>query len=145
MIRTIAAMFVGLATALFVVTFVRSIGLSVYPLPEGMDMADAEALALYIETIPTGALLFSLASWWLGTMAGGLGACSMAKEKPAFFTFIVGGALLGMVSKALRASDYPAWFNGASVLGIIVSMIVCVALAKRFGFDLPSQRPQAEA
>ena len=85
MIRAIAAIFVGLFTAMLLVTAIGALGRTIYPLPEGMDMKDAVAMASYVETIPTGALLFSLASWFLGALLGGLGACSMAKENPIFF------------------------------------------------------------
>ncbi|MFT5200475.1 MAG: putative membrane protein YeaQ/YmgE (transglycosylase-associated protein family) [Planctomycetota bacterium] len=141
MIRAIAAIFVGLFTAMLLVISIGALGRMLYPLPEGMDMKDAAAMASYVATIPTGALLFSLASWWLGALLGGLGACSMAKENPLFFSFIIGGALMGLVSKTLRAFDYPDWFNWTSILGILGAIFVSVILAKRLGFDNPSQSP----
>ncbi len=143
MIRTIAAMFVGFATAMFLMTLVGSVGLKVYPMPEGLMMDDAEGMATYFATIPLGAILFSMASWMLGALGGSLGACSMAKENAAFFTVVVGGGVLLIVSKALRKFDYPDWFNIVSVVGILCMMVLAVLLAKRLGFDNPTQTPDS--
>ena len=143
MIRAIAAIFVGLATAMFVMTALGQLRNSVYPFTEGLDMKDAAAMAQYLATVPIGYHLLSLGSYCLAAFLGGLGACSMSKENPLFFTFVVGGAVLMLVSKALRATEYPSWFNVASVVGILVAMVLSVVIAKRLGFDNPSQAPAA--
>lgn len=126
-----------------IMTMVGQLGRTVYPFPEGLDLADAEAMAVYFETIPVGSLLFSLASYILAALLGGLGACSMSKENPPFFSFVVGGAVLMLVSKALRAFDYPGWFNVASVVGILLAIGFSVVLANRLGFNNPSASPLA--
>ncbi len=141
MIRAIAAIFVGFATAMFLMTILGQLRNSIYPLPEGMDMKDAEAMGQYLANVPVGYHLMSLAAYGLAAFGGGLGACSMSKENPLFFTFVVGGAVLMLVSKALRATDYPSWFNVACVVGIVVAMVLSVTVAKRLGFDNPSKAP----
>ncbi|MDF1836799.1 MAG: hypothetical protein P1V35_02925 [Planctomycetota bacterium] len=143
MIRAIAAIFVGLATAMFVVTVLGQLKLSMYPLPEGTDMKDVAAMGVYLAEAPVGYHLLSLFAYCLAALLGGLGACSMAKENPPFFSFVVGGAVLMYVSKALREVDYPVWFNAASVIGIVSAIALSVVLANRLGFNNPSQSPLA--
>ncbi|MCA9000362.1 MAG: hypothetical protein KDB61_00465 [Planctomycetes bacterium] len=141
MIRAIAAIFVGLATAMAILTLVGKVGHSVYPMPEGLDRTDAQAMAEYVKTLPTGALLFTGAGWWLGALLGGLGACSMAKENALFFSVVIAGGIVYLASKSLRAFDYPGWFDGASIGGILVALFLAVLIARRLGFDQPSQAP----
>lgn len=128
MARKIGAVIAGAAVAFALVMAIEALDHAVYPVPEGLDFEDPEALAGYVRTLPAGALLFVLAAWTLAAFGGGLVACWIARDKPAVFAWIVGGLiLLGAVANLIMI-PHPGWFAVAAVVLVMAAILAAARL-----------------
>ena len=118
--KNIAAGVVGVIVAFATVWLVEKVGHMVYPVPEGLNFADAEAMKAYMETVPVGALLFVALAWFLGAAVGTCAACAIGTAKPLNFALVVGGLVFVATAFNLVMIPHPMWF---SILGLVV---VCV-------------------
>ena len=75
--KNIGAGIAGVLVAVLSVWLVQKIGHAVYPPPVGMDPKDMEAMKAYVAELPIGALLFVIASYFIGTTAGTCAACDV--------------------------------------------------------------------
>jgi hypothetical protein len=114
--RNIAAGVLGVIVAFATVWVVEKIGHAVYPIPEGLDFADAEAMQEYIATLPLGALLFVALAWFLGSAIGTCAACAAGTARPLNFALVVGGLVFIATAVNLVMIPHPIWF---SILGIV--------------------------
>ena len=78
--RTVGGFFAGFLTAMIVVILCQNLNFVLYPLPEGLDPQDTEALAAHIANSPTGALVGVLASYFFGSFAGGAVAARIGRD-----------------------------------------------------------------
>ena len=131
MIRQILAVLLGVVTAFALVALVEWIGHAVYPMPEGLDVNDPAAMARYVQTLPAGAFVFVLVGWGVGTLAGGLIACAIMKEKPLLHASIVGLAVLVAALINLFTIPHPVWFTIAGIGIILLSAVLAAALSTR--------------
>ena len=120
MVRNIAAGVVGVIVAAALVMLVEKIGHSVYPPPEGLDVADAEAMRDYVASLPIGALLFVAAAWFIGATAGTCAACAIGTARPMYLAVVVGGLLFIGASANLLMFPHPIWFSVLGLTGILV-------------------------
>lgn len=127
--RTIGAFFAGFLMAMAVVILCQSLNLVLYPLPEGLDPQDTEALTLHIANSPTGALLGVLTSYFFGSFAGGAVATRIAKDQRAGIAIGV-VLLLGGLSN-LAKIPHPLWFEVSSTLIYLPSAWIGSQLAMR--------------
>ena len=127
--RTIGAFFAGFLMAMVVVIFCQSLNLVLYPLPEGLDPQDTEALAAHIANSPTGALLGVLASYFFGCFAGGAVATRIGRD--ARVGIAVGLVLLLGGLSNLAKIPHPLWFQISSTLLYIPSAWLGATLAMR--------------
>lgn len=118
--RNIAAGVAGIVIAMVLVWLVEMAGHAVYPPPEGLDFADADAMRAYIETVPLGALLFVAAAWFVGTVCGTCAACAIGTARPLIFAGVVGGLMLAATITNLVMIPHPLWFAILGVGGVIV-------------------------
>ena len=118
MIKKIAAAVLGIIAAAVIVAAVEAMGHAVYPVPHGLDMNDPVQFQIYVEGLPTGALLFVFSGWLLGTLGGGLLACFIIKEKPFVYATIVGAFVLAATAVNLIMIPHPLWFSVTAVIGI---------------------------
>ncbi len=118
MIRNIGAALAGVATAVAIVFVVERIGHIIYPPPENLNFADADAMETYIATLPILALLFPMIAWVVGTFAGSLVAIRIGTANPMLFSAIVGGLILAATIANLIVIPHPMWFSIVSVIAI---------------------------
>jgi hypothetical protein len=132
MLRNVLAVVLGVVVAVIVIMLIQTIGHAVYPPPPVLDIADREAMAQYIDTLPVGALLFVLVAWLAGTLVGGLLACFIADDRPGVYSAIVGGMVLFATVFTLLQIPHPLWFSLASVIAIVCTSILAGMIGKRF-------------
>ncbi len=118
--KNIAAGVAGVVVAFALVWIVEKIGHSVYPPPPDLDFADPDAMRAYIDTLPTGALLFVAAAWFAGAAGGTCTACAIGTASPRLFAAIVGGLVLVATAINLIMIPHPAWFAVLGVVGIVI-------------------------
>ena len=129
MIRQIVAVLVGAVTAFAVVAVVESLGHAMYPMPDGIDVNDPSQMAQFVRNLPPGAFVFVLAGWGLGTLAGGLLAGAVAKEKLLLLASLVGLAVLVAAIINLVTIPHPVWFTIAGVGVIALATVLAAAIS----------------
>lgn len=117
--RKILAVVAGVILAGLVVYVVEAIGHRVYPPPEGLNMKDMDAMKAYVATLSTGALLFVLAAYILGSFSGGWLAAKIARASQIPLALTVGGVQLLFGIMNLVMIPHPTWFAIASVLAFL--------------------------
>ncbi len=130
--RKISAVVLGVVVAVVLIIAIEALGHSAYPVPEGLEISNSEAMQAYVMGLPIGALLFVMGAWLVATLAGGLLACFIARETPLVYAAIVGGlVLLGTVIN-LMSIPHPPWFSITSVLAIIAIIFLTGRLGASF-------------
>ena len=136
--RKIFAVVLGVISAVVLIIAIEALGHSLYPLPAGLDITDAEAMRAYVMTLPVTALLIVMAAWLAATLLGGLLACFIARETPLIYAAIIGGlVLLGTIIN-LMSIPHPMWFSITSVLAIIATIFVTGRLGSSFVSTTPN-------
>ena len=118
--RNIAAGVVGIIVAFALVWVVETIGHIVYPPPDDLNFADAEAMRDYVATLPIGALLFVAGAWFIAATAGTCAACAIGTASPMRFALVVGGLVFVAASVNLFMIPHPAWFSVLGLVGILI-------------------------
>ena len=124
MARSLLGVLAGFAVAVVVIIVVESIGLKLYPLPAGVDPSDPEAIKAAMPSMPLGAFLFVLASWFLGAGAGAAVAQRLAKATTRAPGLTVGGLILVAALYNMWAIPHPVWFMAAAVVGILAVTVL---------------------
>lgn len=125
-VRNMAAVLGGVITAGLVVLAGERLNTWRYPLPEGIEPTDREAMVAHVETLPTGAFTGVLLAWAAGAIAGAFVAARLSPDKKAFCGWIVGGVMLAGALANLFLLPHPVWmmvstplvFVGGAWLGI---------------------------
>ena len=118
--RNIGAGIAGVLVAMLSVWLVQKIGHAVYPVPAGMDPNDMDAMKAYVAELPTGALLFVIASYFIGTTAGTCAACAIGTMLPRIFAILIGCLMLVATTMNVMMIPHPTWFIVAAVIAIVV-------------------------
>lgn len=118
--RNIGAGIVGVIIAMVSVWLVQKIGHAIYPVPAGMDLNDMEAMKTFVATLPVGALLFVIASYFIGTTAGTCAACAIGTMLPRVFAILIGCLMLVATTMNVMMIPHPTWFIMAAVIAIVV-------------------------
>lgn len=118
--RNIGAGIVGVIIAMVSVWLVQKIGHAIYPVPAGMDLNDMEAMKAYVAELPIGALLFVIASYFIGTTAGTCAACAIGTMLPRIFAILIGCLMLVATTMNVMMIPHPTWFVVAAVIAIVV-------------------------
>ncbi len=118
--------------AFVLIITIEALGHTVYPVPDGLDLTNPEALKAYMIDAPIAALLLVLGAWLVAALVGGLLACFIAKESPLIYSAIIGGlVLLGTVIN-LISIPHPLWFSMTSIVAIIATIFVTSRLGSTF-------------
>lgn len=130
MIKKIAAVLAGIISAGFAVFLVQAIGQYFYPLPEGTDSADIEALKLYVQYAPFMALFFVIISYFFGALVSGFVSTKVANDGKLVYAAICAVFFLMASIYNMFMLPTPIWFW---ILGILVWGFVFVGyqLAKK--------------
>jgi hypothetical protein len=108
MLRKIVAVVLGSLAAVLVITVVQQLGMTVSPLPAGIDISDPSAIEP--GDIPLINMLWVLASYALGVLTGGAAA---GRISPAFMPvgpLIIGGLLTVASIMNMTMIPHPLWF-----------------------------------
>jgi len=130
-LRSVLAVVFGLILGAAVILAVQALGHQVYPIPEGLDVRDPEALKAYVAEAPVGVLLFVLAAYALGSFAGGAFAGWYARRAPATHGLIVGAVLLAGGVANLLMIPHPAWFAVACVAVFVPAAYLGARLVRK--------------
>jgi hypothetical protein len=131
MLRRFLAVVLGITLAVGLVSVIEYLGHQVYPIPQGLNVNDTEAMALYVASLPLGALAFVLASWAIGTLAGGWLAAVIAGEKHYLFAGIVGVLMLAGSIMTLVAIVHPTWFAVTGIVLIVLMVFTAARIAAK--------------
>ena len=100
-----------------IITFLfEMIGNSIYPVPDGMDMTNPEVIKKYIQTAPTGALIWVILSWSIATFAAGFIASIIAGKSKLIHAIIVSIVLMMFGIINMLMIPHPVWFWIAGIL-----------------------------
>ena len=114
MIRNISSVIIGIIVGLFAIMALHQLGMVFYPLPEGVDMNDSDAIAEYIKIAPLGALLLVMFAHLGGTFLAAVASTFISKEKN--ICFIIGSVFTIFGLMNLYQLPHPMWFNIEAVL-----------------------------
>ena len=131
MLRDILAGIAGVVIAVLIVFLAQELNLMLYPLPEGLDPTDAEALRAHVTTLPLGAFMLLMGGWVMATFVGAVVAGRIGTAKAWIYPVVVGGFMLSATIANLIAIPHPHWFSAASLLGILASAWLAYLVAKR--------------
>lgn len=118
--RNIGAGVAGVVIAVLAVWLVQMIGHAVYPPPAGLDVNDMEAMKDYVAALPLGALLFVIASYFVGTLAGTCAACAIGTMLPRVFAILVGCLMLIATAMNVAMIPHPTWFIVVAIAAIAI-------------------------
>lgn len=117
--RNIGAGVAGVVIAMLVVWLVQTIGHAVYTPPAGLDPKNLEAMQAYVATLPLGAFLFVIASYFIGTLAGTSVACAIGTMLPRVFAILIACLMLIATAMNVAMIPHPSWFIVAAVIAIV--------------------------
>lgn len=118
--KNIGAGVAGVLVAMLSVWLVQKIGHAVYPLPADIDVNDTEAMKTYVASLPIGALLFVIASYFIGTTVGTCVACAIGTMLPRVFAILIGCLMLVATTMNVMMIPHPTWFVIAAVVAIVI-------------------------
>jgi len=130
--RYTLAVIAGAIAAVLCVAAVESLGHALYAPPADLDIADPQAMAAYLQSMPAGAFLFVLLAWVIGTVVGGLVACMLARTRPQLFALVIGGLMLLGAFANFAMIPHPTWFMVAAVIAIPAAAVLAGRLGARW-------------
>ncbi len=119
MIRKIIAIVIGLIASFIVIELIESIGYTIYPIPEGIDIRNIEALKTYISNAPTNVFLIIILGYAIGSFVGGFVSAWITKEEKIKTATTLGGILMGIGAINLFTIPHPIWV-------IVVALLVFI-------------------
>jgi hypothetical protein len=114
--RSILAVFLGWATALFIIVVVEAAGHRLFPLPAGADIWNEAALRSAGPEIPATALILVVLGWAVGALGGGFLAGRLVQRAQVGHALLVALVVLGVAIWTMVTIPHPAWMWAASVL-----------------------------
>lgn len=134
--RTVLAIVLGLAVAIVTMLLLEYVGMSLFPLPAGLDLEDEQDLVQLVASAGLGKQLWVLAGWTLAAALGGWTAAKLARHRtPA--ALCVGALVVAGVLINISLLPHPAWM---SVLGALLPLPVAWA-----GARLATPRPPSSS
>jgi hypothetical protein len=138
--RTIAAIVVGIIVSMVTITVVHQISGMIYPLPEGTDPNDMEALKRILPTMPLGAFLMVLLAWESGAFVGGAVAALIAAFARVIHAAIIGAWVLIGTIAIMFMLPHPGWMIAA---GLVLPVPVAMLAGKLVSLCLPAASSSA--
>ncbi|HAA56951.1 MAG TPA: hypothetical protein DCE42_19450 [Myxococcales bacterium] len=129
--RRILAGVLGVVMAFSTVAVIEAISHFIYPPPAKLDLNDMKQLQAFIKTLPVGAFVFVMVSWWLAILFGSVLAAVIAKENVKRYAWIVGGFVLVASVMNVAMIPHPTWFLVVSMVGIVASTLLSVRFLAR--------------
>lgn len=129
--RLVLAVLAGVLVAGFVVYLVEAGGQLMYPPPQGLDMADRDAMSAYVRQLPDGAFAIVLLAWVLGALSGAWVAARVAARAAAWPGLAIGGLLLIGVAANVMTIPHPVWMVVAALIAVPAAAYAGARLAIR--------------
>ena len=131
--RTILGAVAGLVVAVVTIMLVEFAGHQVYPPPEGLNPMVTEDMAIIMQLLPFGAMLFVVAAWVIGAFEGGFVAALIARKGHPRAAAIVPALMVmaGVVAMIIQMPAHPKWMSVAGMLLPIPAALLGAALAAR--------------
>jgi hypothetical protein len=122
MVRNTLAVIVGLAVGMAVnMALIMLNAYVLFPMPEGMNMNDAEQMNGYIGTLPTAAFFVVLAAHLGQSFVGGWTAARIGGSRPMLLAMIVGVAALAGGIMNMMTIKGPDWMYVELPLYLVVA------------------------
>ena len=131
MAKNIIAGIAGILVTGTIVWVVEMLGHAVYPPPDNLNFADADAMQAYITTLPVPALLFVAAAWFAGTLGGILVACRIGIARNKVFAGIITGLMLLATAYNLAVIPHPLWFSVIGIAGILLAAWLALKISPK--------------
>ncbi len=128
--RSVLAVLAGAMAAFIAIMIVQQIGAMLYPPPPGFNPQDPGALSALIATLPPGAFLMVLLSYFLGALVGGYLVARLAPSRRAIHAGIIAVLLVVASILNLMAAPHPLWFMAANLLIVAVVPVLAARLAE---------------
>ncbi len=133
MMRKVLFTILSLAIAFFVMFAFEFVNSFFFPLPEGLDTTNFEAVRAFAQTLPAAAYLLVLAGWFAGSIAAGWALTKYLDVVTSGHVLILGLllTLCGLANNLLLS--HPLWVN---VLGLPLFIIGTYGghwLTKKYG------------
>ncbi len=138
MLRSVAAVVLGLLVGMIVIGLIEMVSILIFPLPVGLNMNDPAAVKAAMANIPRGALLLVLLAWVLGTLASSGVAVLIARRAPWVYATILGIFFLLCAVANMLMIPHPAWFWA-------LSLVLFLPAAFLGAFLVPRREKQALA
>lgn len=133
MLRDIGAVLAGMVVGGVANMAVILVSWAIWPMPEGMDMNDPEALQAYIATLPVAALLMAVLAHLLQAFLGGWVAARISADRPRVVAMIIGVlSMLGGILNMINLQG-PGWMWGEVPLYLVVAWLAGTLEIRRRG------------
>lgn len=119
MLRNIFAIIAGLLSAFITIFVLEKVSHIIYPLPEGIDLNNPEAVKELMKNAPIGALLIVLGAWILGSFDGAMIAHLIAADSKTRKAVTVGIILTAAGAANMLMIPHPVWFVASGLICFI--------------------------
>lgn len=119
MIRSTFAVLLGLVLALATMLLLEYLGMSLFPLPPGVELDDEADLAHLVASAGPGKQLWVLMGWTVAAFAGGWVAARISLVHRTGAALWVGGLIVAGVLLNVALLPHPAWMT---VLGVLLPL-----------------------
>lgn len=115
-LRNVLGVVVGVLVGGVTIAMVQMLGHQVYPVTVNIDFNDKEAMATFMQSLPTGSLLFVIVAYIVGSVVAGAVAAFIGRGARVRHALVAGAFLLiaGIIN--LMAIPHPLWFNLLTIL-----------------------------
>ena len=110
MIRNIFSIIAGSIVAYIIISLVELASLWVYPLPEGVNLADEASMKAYMKEMPQGVFFLLLVAYAAGSLVGGAVAAFINTKMKLAASIGVAAVLTIMGFINLASLPHPVWF-----------------------------------
>lgn len=116
-LRSILVVVAGVVVGGIAVFALEMLGMTLFPLPDGVDPMDPESLAAAAAAgqIPLGAMIMVLAAWLVGALIGGYVAARLAAREALKHALVVGAVFTVLDLGNILTIPSPIWM---AVLGV---------------------------
>lgn len=128
--RTLLGMLAGVIVGMLTISAIHAIGHAVYPPPAGIDPGNPDDLQAWVAAAPTGALVFVLAAWLVGTFAGASVGARIAKHARAAAFLVALVVMAGVGAMIVKVPQHPQWLTA---LGFMLPLPIAWVAARLFG------------
>lgn len=129
--RRIFSVLAGLITGVVIISLVEMANGKLFPLPDGIDFNDKQALKQLMLNMPLGALIMVLSGWVLGSFSGGIVATIVADEKKQRMSLIVGIAFTIATIFNMMSIPHPIWMWVGGMLLILPAALLGNKMASK--------------